>query len=192
MEMGLIRLMWRLLLCTAMVMTALPAFAGNLELGTWDSAKCGPEPEPPPINDTSPETYNFSMTLLKAWVDKAKAYEACVQDEAQRDSDIIHHAIQDEHQHMQARFDRLSREAKAAVDKLNGQRKKEQDVRLRGGDQQHQPTQYSTDPSQQQNYQNNPNSPEYRQQQRQQQDQSTNPNQSNPNAAGGIPQSQQQ
>lgn len=183
--------MWRLLLCTAMVATALPAFAGNLEFGTWDSAKCGAEPEPPPINDTSPDTYNFSMTLLKAWVDKAKAYEACVQDEAQRDTDLIHHAIQDEHQHMQARFDRLSREAKAAVDKLNGQRKKEQDVRLRGGDQR-QPTQYSTDPSQQQNYQNNPNSPEYRQQQRQQQDQSINPNQSNPNAAGGIPQSQQQ
>jgi hypothetical protein len=190
--MGLVLLMWRLLvtMAMAMVMSALPALAGNLEFGTWDSSKCGPEPEPPGINDASPETYNFSMTLLKAWVDKAKAYESCVQDEAQRDTDIIHHAIQDEHQHMQARFDRLGREAKAAVDKLNGQRKKEQDVRLRGGGDQRQPTQYSTDPSQQ-GYQN-PNSPEYRQQQRQQQDQGLNPGQSNPSAPGGIPSSQQQ
>jgi len=178
--------MRRLLFCAAIVMmplVAMPvvAWAGTLELGTWEPSKCGPEPAMPNINDSSPETYNYSMTLVKAYVAAAKAYEDCVHEEAQRDSEIIHHALQDENQHMQARFDRLSREAKAAVDHLNAERAKQSlsqnqgRQRQPGLNQQNQqnpnPTYYSTDPSQQGQSPNASSSRQYQQQQQQQQQQ---------------------
>jgi len=94
------------------------AEAGVLKGGTWTATGCGTEPTPPTINSSSPAAYEASIKLANAYQAAAKQYDDCYFKEAQADSNAINAASQDHQHELQATFDKLSADSKAAVDRL--------------------------------------------------------------------------
>lgn len=109
----------------AMVILALAgqmASAGILQGGTWVPTGCGTEPPPPKINSLNPAAYEASIKLVQAYEKTMKDYNACVFKEAETDNHTISAALRDQQQSIQATFDKLTADSKAAVDKLNGKK----------------------------------------------------------------------
>ncbi|MDB5360606.1 MAG: uncharacterized protein JWO51_1903 [Rhodospirillales bacterium] len=95
------------------------ADAGALKSGTWAPTGCGTEPTPPAINGSSRPAYEASIKQAQSFQTVAKQYEDCYFKEAQADSTIINAATQDQQHQLQAAFDKLSVDAKAAAERLN-------------------------------------------------------------------------
>jgi len=94
------------------------AEAGVLKSGGWTPSTCGTEPTPPVINGSSPAAYEASIKQANAYQTAAKQYDDCYFKEAQADSNAINAASQDHQHELQATFDKLSADSKAAVDRL--------------------------------------------------------------------------
>ncbi len=94
------------------------AQAGVLKGGGWVPTACGTEPTPPVINGSSPAAYEDSVKQANAYQTAAKQYDDCYFKEAQADSNAINAASQDHQHELQAAFDKLSADSKAAVDRL--------------------------------------------------------------------------
>jgi flavin-binding protein dodecin len=95
------------------------AEAGTLRSGTWTPAGCGPEPTPPTINGSSRAAYEASAKDAQAYQQAAKQYDDCFFNEANTDNHVIGSAVKDHQTQVQAAFDKLQADSKAAVDRLN-------------------------------------------------------------------------
>jgi hypothetical protein len=103
---------------TILAATGGSAEAGVLKGGSWMPTGCGTEPTAPVINGSSPAAYDASIKLANAYQTAAKQYEDCYFKEAQADSNAINAATQDHQHELQATYDKLSADSKAAVDRL--------------------------------------------------------------------------
>jgi len=93
--------------------------------GVWTPTGCGPEPTPPVINGSSSAAYEASVKEAQAFQATAKQYNDCYFKEGQADSNTIGATITDHQHQLQAAFDKLSADSKAAVDRLNKAAKKQ-------------------------------------------------------------------
>ncbi|HEV2675595.1 MAG TPA: hypothetical protein VGV37_13710 [Aliidongia sp.] len=98
------------------------AEAGTLRNGTWTPTGCGTEPTPPAINGSGRAAYEASVKEANAYQQAAKQYEDCYFNEAQADNHAIGGALSDHQHEVQARFDKLSADSKAAANRLNGKK----------------------------------------------------------------------
>ncbi len=112
-------------IATTMLMTmfalalAGTAEAGTLKAGTWVPTGCGTEPTPPTINGSSPGAYDDSVKKAQAYEQAQKQYETCYLGEAQADNHVISTAVSDHQHQVQAGFDKLLADSKAAAARFN-------------------------------------------------------------------------
>lgn len=97
------------------------AQAGTLKSGVWTPTNCGTEPTPPAINGSSRPAYESSVKQAQAYQTEAKQYDDCYFKEAQADSNVINSTTSDHQHQLQATFDKLTADAKAAADRLKKQ-----------------------------------------------------------------------
>ena len=95
------------------------AEAGTFRAGTWIPTGCGTEPVPPSINASSSGAYQASIKDAEAYEQAAKQYQDCFVNEAQTDNRLINGALKDHQTQVQATFDKLNADSKAAADRLN-------------------------------------------------------------------------
>jgi hypothetical protein len=95
------------------------AEAGTLRAGAWTPSSCGEEPTAPAINASGAAAYNESVKSAEAFQKSAQQYEDCYFKEADADNHVISSALTDQQHHMQAVFDKLQADSKAAAVKLN-------------------------------------------------------------------------
>ncbi|WP_189048009.1 hypothetical protein [Aliidongia dinghuensis] len=95
------------------------AEAGTLRAGTWVPTGCGTEPTPPTINASGRAAYEASIKDAQAYQQAAKQYDDCFFKEADADNHLIAGALKDHHAQLQATFDKLTADSKAAADRLN-------------------------------------------------------------------------
>ncbi len=95
------------------------AEAGTLRGGTWTPTGCGLEPTPPAINGSSRGAFEASIKEAQAYQQAAKQYDDCYFNEANTDNHVIAGVLKDHQAQVQASFDKLQADSKAAADRLN-------------------------------------------------------------------------
>jgi hypothetical protein len=63
--------------------------AGTLTNGVWTPSNCGAKPVTPVVDDKDVDTYNKSVANINDWQQKAKAYYACLVNEANVDNGLV-------------------------------------------------------------------------------------------------------
>jgi hypothetical protein len=100
------------------------AQAGTLGTdGTWTS-KCAMPEDPPVLSTKSPEAYNASAKGLPAWMEKAKAYQTCLQADSHADQEAVVTGANADIGALNTKIEGLKASQNEAIAKLKGGEKK--------------------------------------------------------------------
>jgi hypothetical protein len=93
--------------------------AGSLSNGVWAPSNCGAKPVTPSVDDKDVDTYNKSVANINDWQQKAKAYYACLVNEANVDNGVVIESANREQAEYKKSFETIKAALDAAAKKVD-------------------------------------------------------------------------